>query len=112
MEEPSVCAADSLGKNAGAIPTVDRIAIVAQLSMEVFTVCAADSLRMDASPPARAAMMVINILGLDFDLQNLNPVLREQDAPEFKKKNPMRTIPILDEGDFSMADRRQPTCKE
>ncbi|CAH0587968.1 unnamed protein product [Chrysodeixis includens] len=60
--------------------------------------------KQDASPPARAAMMVIDILGIDFDLQNLNPVLREQDAPEFKKKNPMRTIPILDEGDFSMAD--------
>ncbi|XP_026740968.1 glutathione S-transferase 1-like [Trichoplusia ni] len=60
--------------------------------------------KQNASPPARAVMMVIDILGIDVDLQDLNPVFREQDAPEFKKKNPMRTIPIYDEGDFWMAD--------
>nr|QLI62207.1 glutathione S-transferase 11 [Streltzoviella insularis] len=60
--------------------------------------------KVDTSPPARAAMMVADILGLQLNLRDLNPVLREQDTPEFTKKNPMRTIPILDEGDYSLAD--------
>ncbi|KAF9412220.1 hypothetical protein HW555_009205 [Spodoptera exigua] len=60
--------------------------------------------KADASPPARAVMMVIDILGIKVEQRDLNPVLREQDAPEFVKKNPMRTIPWLDEGDFWLAD--------
>ncbi|KAJ8718394.1 hypothetical protein PYW08_002631 [Mythimna loreyi] len=61
--------------------------------------------KQKASPPARAVMMLIDILGLDnIEQRNLNPVLREQDEPEIKKKNPMRTIPLLDEGDFWLAD--------
>lgn len=60
--------------------------------------------KTDASPPARAVMMVVDILGLKFDQRDLNPILREQDTPELKKKNPMRTIPLLDEGDYWLAD--------
>nr|WAS27857.1 glutathione S-transferase [Mythimna separata] len=61
--------------------------------------------KANASPPARAVMMLIDILGLKhIEQRNLNPVLREQDEPEIKKKNPMRTIPMLDEGDFWLAD--------
>lgn len=62
--------------------------------------------RMIGSPPARAVMMTIDILGIENEIEqrDLNPVFREQDTPEFTKKNPMRTIPILDEGDFSLAD--------
>ncbi|NP_001108465.1 glutathione S-transferase epsilon 6 [Bombyx mori] len=60
--------------------------------------------KTDASPPARAVMMIVDILGLKVDEQELNPILRQQDTPEFKKKNPMRTIPILEEGDFYLAD--------
>lgn len=56
------------------------------------------------SPPARAVMMVADILGLNFDQRDLNPVFREQDTPELRKKNPMRTIPLLDEGDYWLAD--------
>lgn len=42
--------------------------------------------KKDASPPARAVMMIIDILGLDhIEQRDLNPVLREQDAPEIKK---------------------------
>ncbi|XP_075979442.1 glutathione S-transferase 1-like [Anticarsia gemmatalis] len=60
--------------------------------------------KADASPTARAAMMIVDILGLNFDQRDCNPVLREQDTPELKKKNPMRTIPLLDEGDYWLAD--------
>lgn len=42
--------------------------------------------KMNASPPARAVMMLIDILGLKhIEQKNLNPVFREQDAPEIKK---------------------------
>lgn len=41
--------------------------------------------KTDASPPARAVMMIVDILGLKVDEQELNPILRQQDTPEFKK---------------------------
>lgn len=43
--------------------------------------------KMIGSPPARAVMMVIDILGIQNEIEqrDLNPVLREQDTPEFKK---------------------------
>ncbi|XP_049871532.1 glutathione S-transferase 1-like [Pectinophora gossypiella] len=58
----------------------------------------------DLSPPARAVNMTIHLLGLEVEIKELNPVLRDQDQPKFRKMNPMRTIPIYDEGDFSLAD--------
>ncbi|XP_031763098.1 glutathione S-transferase 1-like [Galleria mellonella] len=58
----------------------------------------------EASPPARTVLMLLDILGVKLELREINPVLREQDSPEMKKKNPMKTVPILDEGDFSLAD--------
>lgn len=36
----------------------------------------------NASPPSRTVLMVIDILGIDVQLKDLNPVLREQDTPE------------------------------
>ncbi|KAJ2949645.1 hypothetical protein O0L34_g15570 [Tuta absoluta] len=60
--------------------------------------------KMAQSPPARAVMMVIDLLGLDVNLEELNPIAREQDTPEFTKRNPMRTIPILSDGDFGLGD--------
>ncbi|CAK1581154.1 unnamed protein product [Parnassius mnemosyne] len=58
----------------------------------------------DSSPPARTVMMVADILGLKLNMKDLNPVLREQDTPELTKKNPMRTIPMLEEDNFCLAD--------
>ncbi|KAM3961683.1 LOW QUALITY PROTEIN: glutathione S-transferase 1-like [Aphomia sociella] len=61
--------------------------------------------KTDASPPARTVLMTIYILDIkNIELRELNPVLREQDVPELKKKNPMRSVPIFDEGDFCLAD--------
>nr|UQS35839.1 glutathione-S-transferase epsilon 1 [Plodia interpunctella] len=60
--------------------------------------------KSDASPPARTVLMVSELLGVVLELRELNPVLREQDAPPYRQKNPMRTVPVLDEGDFSLAD--------
>lgn len=41
--------------------------------------------KMDASPPARTAMMVADLLGLEIELKDLHPLLREQDKPEYFK---------------------------
>ncbi|KAL0870458.1 hypothetical protein ABMA27_005454 [Loxostege sticticalis] len=60
--------------------------------------------KTDLSPPARAVKMLVYLLGLDIEQRDLNPVLREQDAHELRKKNPMRTVPFIDEGDFSLGD--------
>ncbi|XP_068622777.1 glutathione S-transferase 1-like [Battus philenor] len=58
----------------------------------------------NVSPPSRTVMMVADILGLDLNMEELNPMLQEQATPEFTKKNPMRTIPILEEEGFNLAD--------
>ncbi|CAH0399528.1 unnamed protein product [Chilo suppressalis] len=39
----------------------------------------------DSSPPARAVKMILYILGLEFEIREMNPLLREQDAPEMRK---------------------------
>lgn len=41
--------------------------------------------KKDASPPARTVMIVAYILGVPYEPQELNPVLREQDSPEMVK---------------------------
>lgn len=43
--------------------------------------------KSDASPPARAVMMIIDILRLAIEQKDLNPLAREQDTPDFKKVN-------------------------
>lgn len=39
----------------------------------------------DNSPPARATLMMADILNLKLELKDLNPVLRDQDTPELTK---------------------------
>ncbi|XP_069360309.1 glutathione S-transferase 1-like isoform X2 [Maniola hyperantus] len=60
--------------------------------------------KTDASPPARAVMMVADILGVKYDSYDINPVMREQDTPEMTQKNPMRTVPYMEEDGFCLAD--------
>ncbi|KAI5651580.1 glutathione S-transferase epsilon 6 isoform X1 [Phthorimaea operculella] len=60
--------------------------------------------KMAQSPPARAVMMTLDLLGLDVKMEELNPITREQDTPEFTKMNPMKTVPILNDGDFGLGD--------
>ncbi|XP_023938764.1 glutathione S-transferase 1 [Bicyclus anynana] len=60
--------------------------------------------KIDGSPPARAVMMVANILGVQYEPYDINPLMREQDTPEMTKKNPMRTVPYMEEDGFCLAD--------
>lgn len=45
-----------------------------------------------ASPPSRAVRMIIDILGIDVELRDLNPVLREQVTPEFIQVRCLREV--------------------
>nr|WDQ36043.1 glutathione S-transferase epsilon-3 [Grapholitha molesta] len=58
----------------------------------------------NSSPPSRAVKMVAGILGVQLEERFLNPVMRDQDTPELIEKNPMKSVPLLDEGDYWLAD--------
>ncbi|KAJ2938116.1 hypothetical protein O0L34_g3690 [Tuta absoluta] len=56
------------------------------------------------SPPCRAVLMVIEALGLDVTIKYINTIAGDQFKPEFVEKNPLHTVPLLEEGDFLLAD--------
>ncbi|XP_063620631.1 glutathione S-transferase 1-like [Cydia splendana] len=58
----------------------------------------------DASPPANAVRMVGAILGLQFDYEEPNLIKGEHKSPEFKKINPMSTIPVLKDGNLVVSE--------
>ncbi|XP_073960344.1 glutathione S-transferase 1-like isoform X2 [Choristoneura fumiferana] len=58
----------------------------------------------NTSPPSRTVRMVAGILGLELELRALTAVARDQDTPELTKKNPMRSVPLLEESDYCLAD--------
>lgn len=60
--------------------------------------------KVNGSPPARAVMMTANVLGLKLDYKEPNILKGEHMNEEYTKKNPMRTVPILEDGDFVLAD--------
>lgn len=60
--------------------------------------------KTDLSPPVRAVLMTANILKLDFESVEVNPLNGDTLKPEFVKKNPIHTIPLLEDNDFVLAD--------
>lgn len=60
--------------------------------------------KVNGSPPARAVMMIGDILGLKFEYKEPNLIKGEHYAPEYVKKNPMKTVPLLEDDDFILAD--------
>lgn len=60
--------------------------------------------KLNASPPARAVMMVGNILGLEFEYVEPDFLGGGLFDPDYIEKNPMHTIPLLEDGDFVLAD--------
>nr|XP_049702781.1 glutathione S-transferase 1 isoform X2 [Helicoverpa armigera]XP_049702782.1 glutathione S-transferase 1 isoform X3 [Helicoverpa armigera] len=59
---------------------------------------------LDASPPARAAMMALEIFNVPFEKIDVNLGEGEHLTPEFLKKNPMHTVPVLEDGDLILHD--------
>lgn len=60
--------------------------------------------KTDVSPPARAVMMLIDLLGLEVTHKEVNLPSREHYKPEYLKKNPLHTVPLLEDGELNLAD--------
>ncbi|XP_049803091.1 glutathione S-transferase 1-like [Schistocerca nitens] len=58
----------------------------------------------DLSPPARAARMVAEAVGVDVDLKRTYPLRGECKKPEYLKMNPMHQIPTIDDGGYFLSD--------
>ncbi|XP_046964972.1 glutathione S-transferase D7-like [Vanessa cardui] len=58
----------------------------------------------EASPPSNAVIMLGSKLGLQFDYKKPSLLTLEHKSPEFKKINPMGTIPVLVDGDFVVSE--------
>ncbi|KAH9644303.1 hypothetical protein HF086_003802 [Spodoptera exigua] len=60
---------------------------------------------LDLSPPVRACMMACGIFNVPFEKIIVNVKAGENLTPEFLKKNPLHTIPVLEDGDLIIHDR-------
>lgn len=58
----------------------------------------------DRSPPVRACIMTLEVLDLSFEYKEVDVVAREHLQPEFLKKNPLHTVPLLEDGDHFITD--------
>lgn len=55
-----------------------------------------------ASPPTRAVMMVAEMIGIAYELKELDPIHK---TDEFKKLNPQQQIPVLVDDGFVLTER-------
>ncbi|CAH2073271.1 unnamed protein product, partial [Iphiclides podalirius] len=60
--------------------------------------------KADASPPSCAVRMLGDILGLHFDFKEPKLLALEHKTPNFRKINPMGTVPVLQDGDFVVSE--------
>ncbi|CAH2062276.1 unnamed protein product, partial [Iphiclides podalirius] len=60
--------------------------------------------KLDASPPARACLMLLEILGLDVDLRDVHLWSGAHRTPEYLTKNLTHTVPLLEDGEFYLSD--------
>lgn len=56
------------------------------------------------SPPARATLMLVDILGLKVETREVNLPAREQYHPKYLEKNPLHTVPLLEDDGLVLAD--------
>lgn len=57
-----------------------------------------------SSPAVRATLMTIKALNLNVVLKEINLMKGEHYQPEFLKKNPLHTVPTLEDGEFVIVD--------
>ncbi|XP_047036329.1 glutathione S-transferase 1-like [Helicoverpa zea] len=60
--------------------------------------------KTDISPPARATLIVADLLGLKIETREVNLPTREQFKPDYVAKNPLHTVPLLEDGDFILPE--------
>ncbi|KAF9417862.1 hypothetical protein HW555_005159 [Spodoptera exigua] len=59
---------------------------------------------LDMSPPVRACMMACEVLNVPFEKIEVNLQAGEHLTPEFLKKNPLHTVPVMEDGDITLHD--------
>ncbi|XP_026743732.1 glutathione S-transferase 1-like [Trichoplusia ni] len=60
--------------------------------------------KSDGSPPARAAMMITELLKLKHERVDVNVMGGDHLKPEYLQKNPNHSVPMLDDNGFIVAD--------
>lgn len=60
--------------------------------------------KTSVSPPARAVLMTVKLLGLEVETKEVNLPTREQFNPEYLVKNPLHTVPLLENDGFVLAE--------
>ncbi|KAJ8718211.1 hypothetical protein PYW07_006141 [Mythimna separata] len=60
--------------------------------------------KTDASPPVRAVMMTTELIKLKIDVQEVNIFTGANKTPEYLEKNPLHSVPLLEDGDFVLSD--------
>ncbi|XP_021190410.3 glutathione S-transferase 1 [Helicoverpa armigera] len=60
--------------------------------------------KKDPSPPVRAVLMLAELLKLELELYDMDMVNCEHLTPEYMEKNPLHSVPLLEEDDFCLAD--------
>lgn len=58
------------------------------------------------SPPSRAVLQAIRVLGLQVEVKKVNLLASEHLTPEFLKLNPMHQVPVLVDGDLILTESR------
>ncbi|CAG9794808.1 unnamed protein product [Diatraea saccharalis] len=56
------------------------------------------------SPPTRATMMLIDILGIEVEFKEVNLPMRDHYKPDYLERNPLHTIPMLEDDDYRIVD--------
>ncbi|KAJ2947172.1 hypothetical protein O0L34_g16530 [Tuta absoluta] len=60
--------------------------------------------KMDPSPPARTAMMACGIFNVPVEMIDVQLLQGDNKKPEYLKKNPTHTVPVLEDGDLIVND--------
>ncbi|XP_063834467.1 glutathione S-transferase 1-like [Ostrinia nubilalis] len=56
------------------------------------------------SPPTRATLMLLEILDITVDFKEINLPTREHYKPEYLAKNPLHTVPMIEDDGFTVVD--------
>lgn len=60
--------------------------------------------KINLSPPSRGVLMMAELLKLNYVTQDVDLMAGEHKSPEYLEMNPLHTVPVLQDGDFLLAD--------
>ncbi|XP_078049742.1 glutathione S-transferase 1-like, partial [Augochlora pura] len=65
---------------------------------------------MDVSPAVRSVMLTAKLIDLPLKIQDVNLMNKEQLSDEYRKVNPVGTIPGIDDNGFTLGDSQAINC--